>query len=157
YETCRDSIRSESAERGCVKSARYAEYVARDLVAYVDARYRTRADRAHRAIGGLSMGGYGAVKLALQFPRVFAAAASHSGVLSPRLIGPNPFTMPPVYAADADTLLRLKIPGPTVFGRNLALWMDNDPAILAARLERAGGPMPAIYMDVGSSDPFLHE
>src|SRR6185503_15039022 len=33
YETCRDSIRSESAERGCVKSARYAEYIARDLVA----------------------------------------------------------------------------------------------------------------------------
>jgi putative tributyrin esterase len=157
YETCRDSIRSESPERGCVKSARYAEYIARDLVAYVDGHYRTRADRAHRGIGGLSMGGYGAVKLALQFPDVFAAAASHSGVLSPRLIGPNPFSMPPQYAANADTLLRLKLPLPTLFGRNLSLWADNDPLILAAQLRKSGGPIPAIYMDVGSADPILHE
>jgi S-formylglutathione hydrolase FrmB len=157
YATCRDSIRSESAERGCVKSSHYAEYIARDLVGYVDAHYRTLADRAHRGIGGLSMGGYGAVKLALQFPDVFAAAASHSGVLSPRLIGPNPFTLPPQYAARADTLLRLKLPGPTIFGHDLSAWLDNDPAILASRLEKTGRPMPAIYMDVGRSDPFLHE
>lgn len=157
YATCLDSIRSESAERGCVKSARYDTYIARDLVGYVDAHYRTRADAAHRAIGGLSMGGYGAIKLALQFPGEFAAAASHSGVLSPRLIGPNPFTLPPRYAATADTLLRLKLPGPTVLGRDLGRWLDNDPAILAARLQSSGRPIPAIYMDVGSSDPFLHE
>jgi len=157
YDVCRDSIRSESPERGCVRSARYADYIVRDLVGYVDAHYRTRADRAHRGIGGLSMGGYGAVKLALQYPDVFAAAASHSGVLSPRLIGPTPFRLPPTYAANADTLLRLKLPAPTVFGGNLSLWADNDPAVLAAQLMKSGGPMPAIYMDVGSSDPFLHE
>lgn len=156
YATCRDSIRSESPERGCVKASHYDDYIARDLVRYVDAHYRTLADRAHRGIGGLSMGGYGAVKLALQYPEVFAAAASHSGVLSPRLIGANAFT-PPQYAASADTLLRLKLPGPTIFGHDMTRWMDNDPAILAARLQKADGPMPAIYMDVGSSDPFLHQ
>ncbi len=157
YATCRDSIRSESPERGCVKSSRYDDYIARDLVRYVDAHYRTLADRAHRGIGGLSMGGYGAIKLALQYPDVFAAAASHSGVLSPRLIGPNPFVLPPQYAASADTLLRLKIAAPRINGRNLSAWLDNDPAILAARVQKSGRPMPAMYMDVGSSDPYLHE
>jgi S-formylglutathione hydrolase FrmB len=157
YAACRDSIRSESPERGCVKSSHYDEYIARDLVQYVDAHYRTLADRPHRGVGGLSMGGYGAIKLALQFPDVFAAAASHSGVLSPRLIGPNPFTLPPQYAASADTLLRLKRAGPTIYGHDLSLWIDNDPAILAARLQKSGRPMPAIYMDVGRSDPYAHE
>ena len=102
------------------------------------------------------MGGYGAVKLSLQFPDVFAAAASHSGVLSPRLIGPKPFTLPPQYATTADTLLH-SISGEKVYGREMSGWIANDPAILAARLEKAGGAMPAIYMDVGTSDPYLHQ
>jgi S-formylglutathione hydrolase FrmB len=156
YATCVDSIRSETAERGCVKSSHYDDYIARDLVAYVDAHYRTVADRAHRGIGGLSMGGYGAIKLALQFPEVFAAAASHSGVLSPRLIGPDPFTLPPVYAERVDTLLR-HYPGWRVDGRDMSGWLVNDPTTLAARAQAAGDPMPAIYMDVGTSDPFLHQ
>jgi putative tributyrin esterase len=68
YETCRDSVLREAAERACVRTFRYDDYIAHDLVSYVDAHYRTRADRAHRGIGGLSMGGYGALKLALAEP-----------------------------------------------------------------------------------------
>ena len=57
----------------------YADWVARELVAHVDATYRTRPDRASRAIAGLSMGGYGAIKLALQHPDRFTFAGSLSG------------------------------------------------------------------------------
>lgn len=52
-----------------------------DLVPAIEARYRTVQDRAGRAIAGLSMGGYGAVHLALRHPELFAAVASLSGAL----------------------------------------------------------------------------
>src|SRR5438132_1584842 len=78
-----DSIRNESPERFCVEHQRYAEYIARDLVAFIDSTYRTARDRSHRGIAGLSMGGWGAMTLALSNPDIFGAAASHSGVLVP--------------------------------------------------------------------------
>lgn len=55
--------------------------IVRDLVGYIDRIFPTRATRAGRAVGGLSMGGYGAVKLALGHPDLFVSAVSHSGAL----------------------------------------------------------------------------
>ncbi len=60
----------------------FETFIVRDLVGFVDRTFRTRAERGGRVIGGLSMGGYGAVKFALKYPEVFCAAASHSGALS---------------------------------------------------------------------------
>src|SRR5438132_8872862 len=40
--------------------------------------FQTIAERQGRVIGGLSMGGYGAIKLALKFPQLFCSAVSHS-------------------------------------------------------------------------------
>ena len=53
----------------------------RDLIALIDKMFPTIAGRAGRCIGGLSMGGYGAVKLALRHPELFCSANSHSGAL----------------------------------------------------------------------------
>ena len=53
-----------------------------DLIPYVDSHYRTVAGRQGRAIAGLSMGGYGAMKLGLKHPDMFAAVASLSGALA---------------------------------------------------------------------------
>lgn len=159
YEACRDSLAREAPERVCVRSARYDEYIARDLVAYVDRSYRTLADARHRGIGGLSMGGYGAFKLALAFPGTFAAAASHSGALSRLLVGPRPFVAPPEYAVTVDTLLRgyFARTGTRLYGRALATWQANDPGILAARLQAAGSTVPALYFDCGVADELLRE
>lgn len=52
-----------------------------DIVPAIDERYRTIARREGRAIAGLSMGGYGAWRIALDHPGTFAAAASLSGAL----------------------------------------------------------------------------
>ena len=52
-----------------------------DLLPAIEARFRTIAERSGRAIAGLSMGGYGAVHLALRHPEMFAAVASLSGAL----------------------------------------------------------------------------
>jgi S-formylglutathione hydrolase FrmB len=54
-------------------------FVADDLVRYVDSHYRTLPDAAHRAIGGLSMGGFGAMNIAVHHPDVFGAAISLGG------------------------------------------------------------------------------
>jgi S-formylglutathione hydrolase FrmB len=59
----------------------FETFILRDLIGFIDATFRTRPERASRVISGLSMGGYGAVKLALKYPGMFCAAASHSGAL----------------------------------------------------------------------------
>lgn len=62
---------------------RWGEYVAREVVAEVDRRYRTLPDPSARAVGGLSMGADGALQLALNNPDVFSVVGAHSPVLKP--------------------------------------------------------------------------
>jgi S-formylglutathione hydrolase FrmB len=59
----------------------FADHVCRDVIDYVDAHYRTIADRKGRAINGISMGGFGAFSLGLAHPELFCSIASHSGAL----------------------------------------------------------------------------
>jgi S-formylglutathione hydrolase FrmB len=61
---------------------KFEDYIARDLISEIDAKYRTIRERHARAIAGLSMGGYGAVKLALKYPELFAFAGSLSGAFN---------------------------------------------------------------------------
>ncbi|MFN8251124.1 MAG: alpha/beta hydrolase family protein [Ferruginibacter sp.] len=60
-------------------SFRYETYIATELVQYTDSHYRTIAGKKGRAITGLSMGGHGALYLAIKHPDVFGAAGSMSG------------------------------------------------------------------------------
>ncbi|RYZ51983.1 MAG: esterase family protein [Chitinophagaceae bacterium] len=60
-------------------SFRYETYVTKELVQWVDAKYKTIKDRKGRAITGLSMGGHGALYLAIRHPDVYGAAGSMSG------------------------------------------------------------------------------
>jgi S-formylglutathione hydrolase FrmB len=57
----------------------YESFIVKDLVTYVDAHYSTIADRQKRAITGLSMGGHGALYLAIRNKNIFAHAGSMSG------------------------------------------------------------------------------
>jgi hypothetical protein len=58
---------------------RYADYLTRELVPFVDREFRTLADREHRGVFGKSSGGYGALLHAMKYPRSWGAAACHSG------------------------------------------------------------------------------
>ncbi|WP_461100142.1 alpha/beta hydrolase [Spirosoma luteolum] len=58
---------------------RYETFVGTELPAFIDATYRTIPDRQHRAITGLSMGGHGALYLAIRHRDRFAQAGSLSG------------------------------------------------------------------------------
>jgi S-formylglutathione hydrolase FrmB len=59
-----------------------ADYLVKELIPFVDKTYRTIAMKEGRAVAGLSMGGYGAWRLALDNVGTFACAASLSGALN---------------------------------------------------------------------------
>jgi putative tributyrin esterase len=166
---CRaDTLRREPAATFCVPWPHYDDYIANDIVRFVDGRYRTKANRASRGIAGLSMGGYGAISLALAYPRVFGAAASHSGVVSPLYIGPRPYAAPPRYATSTEalrtstgSLYRWLLP---VFGRDTIGWAARDPGRIAARLQQRNKaqkqdpvPMPSLFFDCGTEDPYIDQ
>ena len=65
-----------------VASDKYESYVLQELIPEVQRRYRTIESRYGRAIAGLSMGGYGALKFGLKSPGTFAFAGSLSGALA---------------------------------------------------------------------------
>jgi len=60
---------------------RYETHIVSELVGYIDQHYKSLPDKKYRAITGLSMGGHGALFLALRHPDVFGAAGSMSGCL----------------------------------------------------------------------------
>ncbi|MFX1767455.1 alpha/beta hydrolase family protein [Paraburkholderia sp. A1RI-2L] len=65
-------------------ASRYETYVGTEVVSYIDAHFRTLASRETRAITGLSMGGFGALRIALDHRETFGAAGSISGAVDPR-------------------------------------------------------------------------
>lgn len=60
---------------------RWGDYITFDLVAHIDAAYRTIPQPSSRAIGGLSMGGFGALQLSFRHPEIFGVAGAHSPAL----------------------------------------------------------------------------
>jgi S-formylglutathione hydrolase FrmB len=121
--------------------ARWEDYVTKEVIAHVDAKYRTIASREGRAASGLSMGGYGAVALGLKHPELFASVASHSGALG--------VVARPASGRIGDVVLR-------VFGPEGSETRKlYDPVALAAKL--AEGNRPHLYLDCGSSDFLLDD
>lgn len=60
---------------------RYESYIVKELIPEIDKKYRTIADREHRIMAGLSMGGYGSLKFGLKYPDMFSLIGSFSGAL----------------------------------------------------------------------------
>ena len=62
---------------------RYQDFLMREFLPYIESHYRIRAGRHSRGIAGISMGGYGALRLGLLFPQTFAAVSANSPALMP--------------------------------------------------------------------------
>ncbi len=60
-------------------TGRYMDYLCDEVVPFVDERYPTLPDRAHRGIAGKSSGGFGAMVVPMLRPDVFGGLASHAG------------------------------------------------------------------------------
>jgi putative tributyrin esterase len=125
-------------------NARYEDYLGNDLPADVVKKFRTINSRYGRAIAGLSMGGYGALKLALKRPAAFNVAASFSGAFGAtregeleRLVG----------AAESQ---RLQV----IFGPpGSQTRAENDVFSLAGASKASGAAY--FYIDCGTADNTL--
>lgn len=122
-------------------SARMEDYVLTDLQADVVEKYRTVNSRYGRAVAGLSMGGYGALKMALKRPGAFAVAASFSGAFSVTQEGALESLIAKPEAARLQQIF-----GPA----GSQTRKDNDLVTLAAAIKPAG--LPYLYVDCGISD-----
>ena len=107
---------------------RWGDYIADDLVSAIDQRYRTVAKPSGRAIGGLSMGGLGALNLAFQHPDIFGVVGAHS---------------PSVRLEPEPALWFLT--GDNFWGHN-PIWLAQN---------RRGLGSLKIWIDVGSDDVWL--
>lgn len=108
---------------------RWGTYVSRDLVAEIDSSLRTIPTRSGRAIGGISMGGHGALQLAVRHPATFSVVGAHSVALRTREIAPA------FLGAGADFEAR-------------------DPTTLYSQRSQAAHSLQ-IWIDIGADDPWL--
>jgi S-formylglutathione hydrolase FrmB len=69
---------------------RYEDFFIQEFIPFIDHKYRTLADRGHRGISGVSMGGYGSLHLAMRHPDVFGSASAHSAALIAKFPSPLP-------------------------------------------------------------------
>lgn len=123
---------------------RFEDYIVKDLVSTIDASYRTISTRHARAVAGLSMGGYGAIKFALKYPHMFTFAGSLSGALN-AASNIDLTKLPEKYAAG-----RMRIFGPT----GGLTRTENDLLTLVAKVTDPAR-LPYLYLDCGTSDPLL--
>ena len=111
----------------------------KDVVGLVDRTFPVRAERAGRAIGGLSMGGYGAIKLGLKHPEMFASVNSHSGALA-------------FLRGDPAQARQLSPEFSRIFGPN-PKGGPEDPFAIVEKLDH--GRIPALRIDCGAEDFLL--
>ncbi|HEX9014380.1 MAG TPA: alpha/beta hydrolase-fold protein [Chloroflexota bacterium] len=97
----------------------WADYISQDFVQYVDAHYRTLADADHRAIGGNSMGGTGALHLSFNHPDLFSIVGGHSPALR---VGPDA-VIPDWAAYTPYDPLRIAETAPGL--DRLKIWLDD--------------------------------
>jgi S-formylglutathione hydrolase len=152
-------------------------YIAEDLVSYVDAHYRTIADRMSRGLAGHSMGGFGAVRIAMKRPDVFSsmynmsacclisdpvpqpqAARGQGGrganpLLNTNLAraaawSPNPKNPPDYY----DLPIKDGKPQPLIIGK----WYANMPLVMVDQYVPNLKKYRALAGDVGLQDTLLN-
>lgn len=119
---------------------KYFDYMTKDLVDFVDRTFPTKKNRNGRCIGGLSMGGYGALRVGLGRPDLFSSVNSHSGALWRGSLADT--------RKNTDEFRK-------IFG-NKPQGTEHDLLMLAKRAKKAG-KMPKLLIDCGTEDFLLDE
>jgi S-formylglutathione hydrolase FrmB len=129
---------------------RYEDLVTRELIAYMETNYRARKGRENRAIAGTSMGGYGALKIAMKYPDLYAAVVGQSPIIFPGK-GPLELTESMKTSRFYSFFLNMLTP---IFGDPLrqGLWDANNPLVLAKSGKLDG---LKIYFDYGTDDRYI--
>lgn len=128
---------------------RYCQFIGKDLVEYLQKTFGLATDREDTLIGGLSMGGFGALHTGLMYPETFGGImALSSALIVYHLKDMKPDNQDPVmanYEYYVDTFGDL----------TKALESDHNPEVLYKRNVREGRKNPRIFMACGSEDFLL--
>jgi S-formylglutathione hydrolase FrmB len=131
-------------------SVRYSDFFLQEFMPTIEGQYRIRPGRAGRAISGISMGGYGALRFAFAHPELFSAVSEQSAALiteSPQELDAAARTGAPLAGVLA-----------AVFGDpiNVPHWDANNIYVLAKR-NAMGLRKLAIYFNCGQDDNYGFE
>ena len=151
------TVHNGSMYSSSVTTGDFESFVARDLVGYMDAHYRTIADRASRGLVGHSMGGYGASRIGMKHADVFGALYVMSPCcLSPRGTGPaNPEVDKAVEAAKTPED-SAKLPFfPRAQLATAAAWSPNpkNPPLYLDLPTKDGAPQPDVLARWAANAP----
>jgi S-formylglutathione hydrolase FrmB len=124
--------------------AKYEDFIIKDVIPFIDGKYRTNQSKFNRAIVGLSMGGYGAAKFGLKYSRQFFFA----GCLSPAIHVPYGLEDTSLVARRSkESIQGLK----DIFGSSRNdTWPDNDVFTLVEKANPKTAPY--FYLAMGSQD-----
>ncbi len=134
-----ESYYTNSAEH---PQERYEDYIVNDLIADVEKRFPVAANRANRAIVGISMGGFGAVKIALHHPELFAFVGGLSSAID---VPSRPFS----FKRIGQWAHQRSIFGPW----GSATRQENDPFALARKADVDAAPY--FYLTCGEQEGLL--
>jgi len=127
---------------------RYEDFFIQELVPYIDRHYPTIPDRGARGISGTSMGGYGALHLAMRHPDMFGSASAQSAALLEKF--PHPIPAEGRWGFYARVLQES-------FGSplNEQYWEANSPLMLAEHPSQFASLK--LYFDCGDHDRYGFE
>jgi S-formylglutathione hydrolase FrmB len=130
-------------------SVRYNDFFLQEFLPHIESKYRVRPGRTGRAISGISMGGYGALRFAFAHPELFSAVSAQSAAL----ITESPHTLDSASRTGAPLAGVLA----AVFGKpiNVPHWNENSPFVLAKNVSALR--KQAIYFNCGQDDNYGFE
>ena len=151
------TVHNGSMYSSSVTTGDFEQFIARDVVAYIDAHYRTIPDRLSRGLVGHSMGGYGASRIGMKHPDVFSSLYIMSPCcLSPRQAGPANSEL-------ERTLEAVKTPADSAtlpfFARaqlaTAAAWSPNpkNPPLYLDLPTKGGAPRPDVLAKWAANAP----
>jgi S-formylglutathione hydrolase FrmB len=129
-------------------SKNYEDYVTQDLIQHIERTYRVKSGAKWRSIGGTSMGGFGALKIAFKFRNLYSATAAHSPIVF--LADPSHMSEQTKNSGRFEFFSRIITP---IFGNPVdqEKWRANNPLDLAQKVDLQG---LRIYFDYGTADRY---
>jgi len=131
-------------------SVRYSDFFLQEFIPVIESKYRVSRGRSNRAISGVSMGGYGALRFAFSHPEMFSAVSAQSAALMTE--SPGELDAAEHSGAPQGKMLA------AVFGTpiDVSHWKNNSPFVLAQRNAAALRKL-AIYFNCGQDDNYGFE
>jgi S-formylglutathione hydrolase FrmB len=125
-------------------ASQFETYIIKEVIPFIDGKYRTVKEKKGRLITGLSMGGFGSLYLSTRHPELFAAAGSMSGALDPNMT---------TWKLPQDRFDMLTKMVDHIFGPfNADTYLQYSVVNMADQIRRNGLPL---VLDIGVDDFLL--